>query len=130
MGVNAEKLESRNNQDSPKSLIQHHNISEPTEQNLILSKDKLTQRKNQDAHENSPRVKQLKALQQMADKSPQTEKLRNIQATAALNAAQKKRQIPVNVEQHNAKEGVSMPPVQKVDNEKSTYMLCECSSLK
>ena len=103
MGVNAEKLESRNNQDSPKSLIQHHNISEPTEQNLILSKDKLTQRKNQDAYENSPRVKQLKALQQMADKSPQTEKLRNIQATAALNAAQKKGQIPVNVEQHKAK---------------------------
>ena len=122
MGVNAEKLESRNNQDSPKSLIQHHNISEPTEQNLILSKDKLTQRKNQDAHENSPRVKQLKALQQMADKSPQTEKLRNIQATAALNAAQKKGQIPVDVEQHNAKKGVSMPPVQKVDNEKSTYI--------
>ena len=122
MGVNAEKLESRNNQDSPKSLIQHQNISEPTEQNLILSKDKLTQRKNQDAHENSPRVKQLKALQQMADKSPQTEKLRNIQATAALNAAQKKRQIPVNLEHQKVKKGVSMPPVRKVDNEKSTYI--------
>jgi hypothetical protein len=116
MGVIAEKLESRNNQDSPKSLIQQHNISEPIEQNLILSKDNLTQRKNQDAYENSPRVKQLKALQQMADKSPQTEKLRTIQAMGALNAAQNKRQIPVNVEQHVAKEGVSKPPIQKVDN--------------
>ena len=122
MGVIAEKLESRNNQDSPKSLIQKHNISEPTEQNLILSKDNLTQRKNLDVYEKSPRVKQLKALQQMADKSPQTEKLRNIQEMGAQKAAQKKRQIPVNIEHHVAKEGVSMPPVQKVDHEKSNYI--------
>jgi len=120
MGLNAEKLESRNNQVSPKSLVHQHSISESIEENLILSKDIVSQKKYQDAYENSPRVKQLKALQEMADKSPQTEKLRAIQAMAFRNAAQRKRQIPVNVEQHAAKEAVSMPPVQKVENENTS----------
>jgi hypothetical protein len=103
MGLNAEKLESRNNQVSPKSLVHQHSISESIEENLILSKDIVSQKKYQDAYENSPRVKQLKALQEMADKSPQTEKLRTIQAMAFRSAAQRSRQIPVNVVQHLAK---------------------------
>jgi hypothetical protein len=47
MGLNAEKLESRNNQVSPKSLVHQHSISESIEENLILSKDIVSQRKNQ-----------------------------------------------------------------------------------
>lgn len=122
MSVNAEKVESRNKQTSPKSLVQQHSISESIEQNLVLSPAIISQRKKQEAYENSPRVKQLKALQEMADKSPQTEKLRTIQAMAYQFAAQRKRQFPKNVEQNQVNEAVSKPAVQKVENENTTLI--------
>jgi hypothetical protein len=85
MGANAAKLETGKDQTTPKSLIQQ---------------DSISQNKNQEVNQENPRVKQLKALQQMADASPQTEKLRTYQAIASQQATQRKNQIPINNEEH------------------------------
>ena len=85
MGANAAKLEPGKDQTNPKSLIQQ---------------DSISQNKNLEVNQENPRVKQLKALQQMADASPQTEKLRTYQVMASQQSAQRKKQIPVNDEQH------------------------------
>ncbi|MFZ4377257.1 MAG: hypothetical protein ACOYN9_12945 [Saprospiraceae bacterium] len=93
MGVNAAKLEPGKDQTTPKSLIQQ---------------DSISQNKNQEVNQENPRLKQLKALQQMADASPQTEKLRTYQAMAFQQAAQRKKQIPVNDEKHLENEADAM----------------------
>jgi hypothetical protein len=134
MGANAAKLETGKDQTTPKSLIQQ---------------DSISQNKNQEVNQENPRLKQLKALQQMADASPQTEKLRAYQTMASQQATQRKKQIPVNDEQHLENEADAMgskalsiggnakvegnlnntptqlitpppTPVQKVENENST----------
>jgi hypothetical protein len=134
MGANAAKLETGKDQTTPKSLIQQ---------------DSISQNKNQEVNQENPRVKQLKALQQMADASPQTEKLRTYQTMASQQATQRKKQIPVNDEQHLENEADAMgtralsiggnakvegnlnntptqlftppPTVQKVENENSAF---------
>jgi hypothetical protein len=93
MGVNAAKLEPGKDQTTPKSLIQQ---------------DSISQNKNLEVNQENPRLKQLKALQQMADASPQTEKLRTYQAMASQQAAQRKKQIPVNDEKHLENEADAM----------------------
>jgi hypothetical protein len=93
MGANAAKLETGKDQTTPKRLIQQ---------------DSISQNKNQEVNQENPRLKQLKALQQMADASPQTEKLRTYQAMASQQAAQRKKQIPVNDEQHLENEADAM----------------------
>ena len=93
MGANAAKLETGKDQTTPKSLIQQ---------------DSISQNKNLEVNQENPRLKQLKTLQQMADASPQTEKLRTYQAMAFQQTAQRKKQIPVNDEKHLENEADAM----------------------
>ena len=93
MGANAGKLEPGKEQTTPKSLVHQHAMSEPA---------------IQETYQDNPRTKQLKKIKEMADASPQTEKLRSIQAMASQQAAQRKKLIPVNDEQHLENEADAM----------------------
>ena len=114
MGANAGKLEPGKEQTTPKSLIHQHAISEPA---------------IQETYQDNPRTKQLKKIKEMADASPQTEKLRSIQAMASQQAAQRKKQIPINNGEHLENKAVSKQvtsqlispqiAVQKAENENS-----------
>ena len=74
MGASASKLETGKDHTTPKSLIQQ---------------DSISQNRQPEINQEIPRVKQLKALQQMADVSPQTQKLRAFQAMASKSVIQK-----------------------------------------
>lgn len=69
MGANAGKLEPGKEQAIPKSLVHQYDMSEPA---------------LQETYEDNPRAKQLKKIKEMADASPQAEKLRAYQAMASL----------------------------------------------
>ena len=112
MGANAGKLELGKEQTTPKSLTHQHAVSTPT---------------LEETYQDNPRAKQLKKIKEMAEASPQAEKLRSFQAMASQHAAQRKKLIPTNNEEHLENKAGSnqvtsqlispQPVIQKVDNE-------------